>query len=275
MSGMPAGSAPFFPSLGTLPLLDGVIQMGRGIAAAVIGQTYDVRRLTQPIPATGSISSQIPVWTNFPARLRRITSKLAIEDDIWGLICFEATCDNRQLQLLDELTETGYEAMTNGCYIYAQARPTRETLWMRAESNIAITRMMPTAGAAAQQPSAGWVADTVGLGTVQKDTEHVLTLNNGVYAFSGAGASPASIQCGLQPTTKLTDTSKSSAAGSWPTALYREKFLAYIPLLPGEQLVELDRLNFPNSDRYEIGTIYTSETTGIAGYLLILEKLGV
>ena len=270
-----SGSPPFFPSLGTMPLIDGIIQLGRGIASGVLGQTYDVRRLLDPTPATGSISSQIPVWTNFPARIRRTTSKLVIEDDIWGLICYIAMCDNRVLQLLDEMTETGYEAMTNGCYIFVQARPTRETLWMRAESNIAITRMMPTAGSAAQQPSAGWVADTVGLGTVQKDTEHVLTLNNGVYAFSGSGASPASIQCGLQPTTKVTDTSKSSAAGAWPTALYREKFLAYVPLLPGEQLNELDRLNFPNSDRYEIATIYTSELTGIAGTLLILEKLGV
>jgi hypothetical protein len=265
----------FFPSLGTLPLLDGVIQTGRGVAAAVIGQTYDVRRLTAPTPANGSVSSQTPVLTGFPARLRRTTSKLAIENAVFDLLCYEATCDNRELVLMDELTETGYEAMENGVYVFAQARPTRETLWMRTDANIAITRPIPAVGQAAQQPSSGWVANTNGYGGVQKDTELVMTLTNGSYAFSSVGASPASIPCGLQPLNRIKDTGTGVAAGKWPTALYREHYLAYIPLLPGEQLSELDRLNFPNSDRYEIALIYSSEMTGIGGYILIVEKLGV
>ncbi len=271
----------FFPSLGTLPILDGAIQTGRGVAAGVIGQTYDVRCLYQPTAATGSISSQVPVYTNYPARLRRTMKKVAIEDETFTLICFEATCDNRIFFNLNangtqpiEMTETGYESGSNAVYAFAQARPTRETLWMRTESNIAITRMNPSAGKASQQPISGWVgADAGTYGGVQKDTESVLTLNSGAYTFSDASASPASIQCGIQPLNRLKDATKSSAAGKWPVTLYRELYLAYIPLLPGEQLNELDRLNFPNSDRYEVAIIYTSENTGISGYLMVVEKL--
>jgi len=271
----------FFPSLGTLPVLDGAIQTGRGVAAGVIGQTYDVRCLLQPNPATGSISSQVAIYTSYPARLRRITKKISIEDDIFSLVCFEATCDNRIFFDINsngtqtiEMTETGYESGVSGIYSFAQARPTRETLWMRTEANVAITRMSPTAGLASQQPVSGWVAANEGTyGGIQKDTEAVLTLNSGVYSFSSSGASPASVQCGLQPLNRIKDTSSSVAAGKWPTALYREMFLAYIPLIPGEQLSELDRLNFPNSDRYEIAVIYTSEQTGIQGYITVVEKL--
>jgi hypothetical protein len=164
---MAAPPPPFFPWIGTMPIIDGVIQFGRGVAAGVVGQSYDIRRLDAPTGATGSISSQPPIYTNYPARLRRTTKKLAIENDIFGLICYEATCDNRVLLLFDQMTETGYEPMENGVYIMAQARPTRETLWMRAESNISITRMVPEAGQVAQQPESGWVA-TPGYGGVEK-----------------------------------------------------------------------------------------------------------
>jgi hypothetical protein len=268
------GTPPFFPSIGTLPLLDYAIQFGRGVAAGVIGQSYDVRRLTEPVGATGAISSQVPIYTNYPCRLRRTTSKMVIENDIFSLICYEGTCDNTVLEIGDQLTETGYEAMEAGVYIFAQARPTRESLFMRAESNISITRMKPGAGLAADQPVSGWTADD-GLGSVQKSTEQVLTLTNGSYSFQAEGASPASLQVGLQPIKDIKDTPRSAAAGTWPVALYREKFLCYIPLFPGESLNELDRLNFPNEDRYEIATLYTSETSFLSGWIAIVEKLGV
>lgn len=265
----------FFPSLGFLPLIDGAIQEGRGVAASVLGQTYDVRRINSS--TNGSISSNAALYTSFPARIRRTSKKVAIENTIFDLVCFEATCDNRVLEIGDEMTETGYEAMANGVYVMAQARPTRETLWMRCESNVAITRMMPAAGQEAQQPTFGWSAAQSGAyGGVDKRTEAVLTLTNGTYAFSTQpGATPAGVVCGLQPLNRIRDTSTRVAAGKWPSALYREHFIAYLPLLPGEQIVELDRISLQNSDRYEVALVYTSETTGIAGYILIVEKLGV
>jgi hypothetical protein len=271
--------------MGLLPIIDGITQIGRGIGAGIEGQTYEVRCLNLPTPATGSISSQVPVYTNYPARLERTTTKIKIEDDIFSLVCFEAICDNRVLVALNqppngpqpiELTETGYEAGSNAVYAFAQARPTRATLWMRTDNNIAITRPLPTAGQVAQQPQSGWVGASEGtFGGINKNNESVLTLNNGSFSFSNSGASPASIQVGLQPLNKIKDISKSVSASKWPVSLYREMYLAYIPLIPGEQLSELDRLNFPNSDRYEIALIYTSEQTGISGYICVIEKLSV
>lgn len=255
-------------------VIDQAIQLtqGQGIAQ-VVGQSYDVRRLSDTTNV--SISSNEPIISGFPASIRRYTTKVALENDIFSLLSFVAVCDNRALELGDEMTETGYKAMANGVYILAQMRPLQETIWMRAESNIAITRMMPSAGQEAQQPSSGWVAATPGtIGAVDKRSELVLTLTDGTYAFAAQGASPAGVSCGLQPLNRIRDTAKGTAAGKWPTALYREHFVAYLPLIPGEAIVELDRLNFPNSDRYEVAVVYTSEQTGIAGYIMIVEKLG-
>lgn len=266
----------FFPWLGIMPTLDGIIQMGGGIDAGINGQPHDVRRLTCPSPANTSISSQDPVLEGFPCVMRRTTSKVKIEDAIFDLVCFEGTCDNRLLELGDLFQETGYKARANGIYTFVQARPTRESLFIRTESNIAITRPMPTAGQMAQQPASGWAAaPDLTWGGIDKVNESVLTLCDGVYAFAGVNASPASIQCGLQPINKIKDTSRSVAAGKWPVALYREAFLAFVPFLPGETISELDRLNFPNSDRYEVMLVHTSEETGVNGYVCIVEKLGV
>lgn len=271
----------FFPSLGTLPILDFAIQFGRGVAAGVIGQTYDVRRLLQPVAANQSISSQDPIFTNYPFRLRRTTSKVEIENDIFSLICYKATGDNRFLIKGDQLTETGYKPEQDGVYIMAQDRPTRETLFMRAESNISITRMAPSAGKAIDQPVSGWASgsqpdpDANGYGGVTKEGEEVLTLTNGVFSFESSGASPASLQAALQPIKDVKDTSKSVAGGEMPVSLYREKFLAYVPIFPGESLNELDRLNFKNEDRYEVATIYTSENSFLSGWICIVEKMAV
>ena len=46
-----------------------------------------------------------------------------------------------------------------------------------------------------------------------------------------------------------------------------------MPLLPGEAPRELDRANFPNEDRYELASIYTSEQR-LYGVIAIVEKLG-
>lgn len=256
-------------------VIDQAIQItqGQGIAQ-VVGQSYDVRRLSASTNV--SISSNAPIISAFPTSIRRYTTKVALENATFDLLSFVAVCDNRALQLGDEFTETGYKAMESGVYVLAQMRPLQETIWMRTESNIAITRMLPSAGQESQQPASGWVAQAPGtIGAVDKRSEQVLTLKNGTYAFTTTpGATPAGVVCGLQPLNRIRDTSKGTVAGKWPTALYREHFLAYMPLIPGEEIVELDRLNFPNSDRYEVMVKYTSEQTGISGYILIVEKLG-
>ena len=249
-----------------LPEIDAVIQAGRGAAAGVIGQTYTQYRLGS---TSGSITSGTPITSNFLARIERITNKSKIENQTFDLLVYKATCDNTTLDEGDLLVETGYGS-DNGQYWVAQKRPTRETLWVRAESNCNITRPMPTAGAASEQPSSG--PELVeGWGGVTKDTEQILTLQNGLYSFtSAAGATKAVIPAGLQPLNRIKDAREPDI----PTALYREHFLVYLPLLPGCILNELDRVSFSNmGDAYEIALMFTTEQTGLSGWILIVEKL--
>lgn len=255
-----------FP-LSDLSDIDGAIQEGRGAAAATIGQSYDVRRLTTT--TAGSITNEVPLYTNFPAIIRKAQKK-QIENTTFDLQVFEATCDNTYLQLGDVLTETGYRN-DSGMYTVAQMRPLRPTLIVRTEAAITITRPRPKGGRASQQPAQGAVLAPGYLGTGKKN-EWPLTLVDGLYSFEPSG-SAAVVPCGLQPLNRVRDGSKNDAAGQMPTSLYREHFLAWLPLIPGDQLQELDRLNFPNADRYEIALLYTSETTGLSGHVLVVEKL--
>lgn len=252
-----------------LQIIDQAIQTGRGAAASVLGQTYDVRRLS---PTTNvSISQNVPVISQFDSRSRRIVQKVAIENQIFDLIVFNMTCDNTSLELGDVLNETGYEAESGDIFTIASFRPTRETLAVRTESNISISRPNPSAGQAGQQPAAGAVA-TEGYGGVWKANEKNLVLINGLYAFSTeSGATPATVWCGLQPTSRMRDAS----SPKFPFTEYRTEYLIYCPLLPGEQINPLDRFNFGGSDRYEVGIVYTSETTGLSGYICKCEKINV
>jgi hypothetical protein len=105
---------------------------------------------------------------------------------------------------------------------------------------------------------------------IDKAGEQILTLTDGLYEFTSAGgATPAGVPCGIQPLNRVKDAKEPKL----PTVLYREHFLAYIPELPGEQLNELDRLNLPNSDRYEIAMLFSTGETGIAGTVAIVERL--
>lgn len=248
-----------------LQQIDQAIQAGRGAAASVLGQTYTQYRLGS---TSGSITSGAPVATNFPARIGKAQKK-AVENQSFDLLIFEAICDNRTLDIGDLLVETGYGS-DGGQFWVAQKRPTRETLWVRAESNCNVTRPMPTAGAASEQPASGpELVD--GYAGLQKDTEQILTLQNGLYSFTSAqGATKAVIPAGLQPLNRIKDARDPGI----PTALYREHFLIYLPLLPGAILNELDRISFSNmGDAYEIALMFTTEQTGLSGWILVAEKL--
>jgi hypothetical protein len=253
--------------------IDSKIQYGRGREAGKLGQTYTVQRMT---PTTNvSVTSTPPVIQNFPARIQR-ARKMAIENQSFDLLVVEATCDNRKLQLMDVLNETGYKS-DGGVYTVAQFRPTRETLWVRTESNIAITRPLPGAGQAVQMPTTPGVtiAPDGTWGGVTKAGEQVLTLVDGVYSFSNANAAPAGVQAGLQPLNRVREVPSSTAMGKTPMPQYREEYLVWLPMLDGVYLDEHDRLNFLTRDRYEIAQVFTTDLTGLSGYIVTVKKLGV
>lgn len=256
----------FRPSAGTLPRFDRVIQRGRGVAASLLGQTYNVYRLTGS--TDNSVISGTPALTNFPARIRK-APKLALENNTFDLETFAFTCDNTWLDKQDVLVEQGYENDA-GIWVFAQERPTRETVCVRAETLCFISRPYTAAGAVAQQPSSGTSVSTSWGGT-HKGIEKYLTLTGGIYSFSETASAGASVPCGIQPLNRVRDGSKPKV----PTVQYRTHHLIYVPLLPGEQLNEQDRINASASDRYEVMEVHSTDMTGLSGYICIAEKLAV
>jgi hypothetical protein len=250
--------------------IDLAIQAGLGAAAQVIGQTFDVRRMDQWTNI--SISSNQPVLSGFPASVFRTTTKALFENQTLELVVFQATCDRTNLQLLDVCTQTGTYRNDGSVFTVVQMRPLQPTLWMSTPSAVTITRPVPAAGRASQMPVSGPIA-TPGYSGVTKSTEQILTLVDGLYEFVEPGVpglNPCTVQCGLQPTQRVRD----GREPKLPTALYREHFQIYCPIIPGAYIRELDRFSFPSSgDRYEAAMIFTSEMIGLAGYIIVAEKL--
>lgn len=251
--------------------VDSKIQYGRGRAAQVLGQPCNVYRNRKGI-TNNSLMAKSPFYSNFPIRFRRITQKFAIEDQIFDMLCFVGLCDNLKLKLGDLIQETGYKADAANIYTFVQARPTRESLFIRCESCSFITRPYPTAGAAEQLPAVGPKV-IPGWGGFQKATEQILVLVNGRYGFKSdpGGLPPAVVQVGIQQTTHLRD----AHDPDFPTRAFRERFMLYIPPTPGEELNELDIINAGNGDRYQIGTILQTPDAGIAGWMVIGERMAV
>src|SRR5579875_346162 len=247
--------------------IDAHNQRGWGKAAAKLGQTYDIYRL---INQNTSIVSGTPIMTGFPAHWVK-SQKREVENQIFDLFAVSVYCDSRPLDLFDVAVETGYGAEEGDVFIVAQKRPRHKAIWVRCEAYISITRPATQAGASTQQPTQGSVI-TPGWGGTYKANEKVLTLTSGTYAFVAGAPTPASIPCGLQPLNRIRD---GQLPRGLPTRFYREHYVAYLPLLPGEIIREEDILNFPNEDRYEVALVYTSVDTGLSGYILVVEKLGV
>jgi len=266
-----------------LAYLDRKVQYGRGKAAGVYGQTYDVYRNGPNV--SGSIYDSKPVLSNYPMSPAKAKSS-QIENETFKLQVFDGDCDNGKLQLGDILKETGYEALTisgqqvqggtsnaftGDVFCFAQRRPFRgKNLFVRCEAAISITRPTPRSGAAAQQPQSGGVKASFHIG-VDKASEWGMVLSNGEYFFSNDPQyNLAGVPAGLLQLNRIRDASNPK----WPVALYREHFVIYVPLLNGVQIQELDSFNFPNSDRYTAASVYTSEDTGLIGWVIIPEKLG-
>lgn len=256
-----------FPPTLVEPINKIIQQVANGVPASILGQTYSVYRLSDTV--SGSIFDGDPVFTGYPMEPSK-TPKKFIENDAFNLQVYIGTCDNTGLELGDALVETGYEAESGNVFVFAQRRPLFPNLFVRCEAQVSITRPQPAGGQSAQQPISGGVAAPGYMG-VSKKGEQGLILSHGLYSFSNdPNATLAAVPAGLTQLNRIRDAREPKI----PVALYREHFVMYCPLLPGVQLMELDRLNFPNSDRYQIASLYTTEDTGLGGWIGICEKLG-
>lgn len=257
----------FLGSLGVLPQIDGVIQEGRGVAAAVLGQTYNVYRLSDT--STGSILSGDPLYQSFPARIRKLPSRhKAIEGVIFELVAFESACNNLVLEIGDFLVEEGYGS-TGSAYVVAEKRPTRETVLMRCETNCAIMHPYSLAGTQAEQPTSGIVWNDDYGGPEQLYDQNIV-LQNGLYATDPTYTmSPATIPCGLAPLNRIRDSKELGL----PTEIPSTRFVMYVPLLPGYQISQNDKIKAENQDTYLVEQDYTSGDVGISGYILLVARV--
>jgi hypothetical protein len=249
--------------------IDLAIQKGRGAAASVAGQTFNVYRLNGS--SSGSIvSSGNLVLQQYPARIRRTTSAQVIENAVHGMIEFIAICDNTYIENGDILIETGYGAALTEptAYCVVSQRPTRETVFIRTETTCSIVHAHPAAGALVSQPGSGAVFQS-GYGGVTPTTNRSILLTAGSYYVDPTGTgSPASIPCGLQPQNKMRD----SHVLKLPTEFAREFFVLFLPPTPGYQISENDEAKLANQDTYVIRQAYTSDQSGTVGWICLVER---
>lgn len=257
--------------------LDSKVQYGRGKAADVYGQVYNVYRLRTQ---NGSIFSAPPIFADFAISPEK-APKTKAENQTYDLQIFAGTCDNSLLKLGDVFREVNPQDPPGDQLVFAQRRRFKgQSLFIRCEATISVTRPAPRGGRIDQMPASGVVA-AQGYFGVFKRGEFGMKLTNGEYYFASQllqpspGANTAFQGLAGVPAALLQDKRiRDAVAPKIPVALFREHFVIYVPLLNGIQLQELDRLNFPNSDRYEIASFFTSETAGFSGYICICEKLG-
>ncbi len=247
--------------------VDGKVQYGKGRAASVIGQTYDAFRLKET--TNESIISGAPIYSQFPAKIQRTTKRFAIENNSFELLVYEFTCDKRKLELGDTLVETGYGS-DGGIYVFAEERPLKPNLFVRAESMVSITRPSPYGGQAEQQPTSGAIYQPK-YGGAPKATEKILTLTDGLYSFEASGTY-AAVPSGLQPRTSVKGLHKIEM----PTQVPQTEFANFLPLLPGiPAILENDIINYENGDRYQVVESFTTGDTGLQGWFLLTYKIGV
>lgn len=264
--------------------LDSKVQYGRGKAAGVYGESYNVYRVTTQ---SGSYLDGPPVISDFA--VSPVTAKkTSIENESFRLQIFDGTCDNTKLKLGDILVETHvFDDRQPDKIVFAQRRPFKgRSLFVRTEANITITRPQPLGGQSGQQPmaepgTAAAVIKAPGYIGLTKQNENGLLLSNGGYFFTNNAQfnepqinSPLSGLAGVPAALLQLNRIRDATLPKIPTALFREHFVIWLPPLNGVQIQELDRLNFPNSDRYETASVYTSDMTGLIGYVCICDKLG-
>lgn len=248
-----------------LVAIDAAIQAGRGAEASVNGQHYSVYRLS---PSTNvSVISGTPLYKRFPAIYDDKPPKKSIENQIFDLLAVKFVCNNLYLREGDVLVETEYGADASGQYVIAQIRPRKHTLALRVDVNGALQRPRPFGGSGAQQPVSGAVG--VGYGGNSPFTREKLVLTNGSYDWVTYDdpTPPASVPIGLQPTDRVSPTREPDL----PTTKARARYLAFLPLLPGVEVQQTDVIKGLHGDTYEVKSVYTSEQTGLYGWVCIVE----
>jgi hypothetical protein len=245
-------------------LAAGLQRMGGGFASRW-GPTYDVFRLGASTPAGGILSGTAAI-AGYRAWIERTTRRDLVEAAVFDLEVFVATCDSGVIALGDVLRETG-PGSDGGIYTFAQNRSARESLFVRTEFGITISRPVPDGGRADQQPGDGAVVAPGYFGETIDD-EQILTVASGSYSFAGPGATACTVYAGLQPLKGVHD-----ANGPVEDPIPRAHFVAYVGPMTGAELRVRDVMTFPNRDRFLVASVHANGNPGFVGYVAVVERL--
>lgn len=250
----------YFPSLGTLPELDAVVQLGRGVEAAILGQTYSVYRLN-PSSSGQLVQPSNLVLTGYPAIFQRITVPKDIEAN-WMIKVpiYKATCDATFLQFGDLLLEEGFGS-DGGAFTYVWRRPAGLEL-----DNIFIGTPVPSQITRPDNNPARINVGEVAYEGEMKEYELPLVLESGSFFFS---TDPEAI-----PTTIYAAIYQHERGGEYrtpaerlPEDVKRQPWHVFCYLLKGTELVENDIVTGANGDRYRIVKPFW-QPTNLRGYQL-------
>jgi hypothetical protein len=258
MSGTPPGVPNALAALGS------GLQKMRGGFAGAYAPSFSVYRVSSATPATGVLSGTSS--GALPITLERTVSRGVLENQMFEVLSFAGTCDNRNLNLGDLVQQ----ASDGGVYCFAQYRPPEDSIFVRCESLATFSRPMPDGGRSDQQPASGAVYEDAYFGEYHAG-EWPLTVTAGSFAYVTPAGSPvsAAVPIGLQPTSRVRDEQQPQI----PEGAFHAEFFAYIPPLKGLTLSQRDRIYVPGSAGYQIISLYSSQQVGLIGTIAKLETL--
>lgn len=260
---------PFIPSFGTIPAIDRAVQIGRGVAGAVLGQTYDVYRLSAATTQTGIISPSSLLYASVPAMFERLTSKADVEIESFVKTLFFTAKVNMTAFLPGDVFVQRSDTYLpdRGVFTCVASRPMPHVP-VFVSTPIYATLTRPESNP--NHIDAGIAPQSVPIAAA----EWPLTITTGSpypYSFQQIGQ-PATVPIGMAMQRAREYPKSDSMDGELYDDVRRSVFDVFIPLLPGQPIITRDIITGSNGDRYEITGIQTS-TASFFGQLVTAQRI--
>lgn len=247
---------------------------GRRMAAAKVGQGFDVYRLIPGVSTGSIIQSGNLAIANFRGFIGRDEKSIETEANVIVKVPrFVFVSDSSVLQVGDVLVERGdsFRADENKPYdgnmfTFCYYRPLKRLVFFQTPIYGQVTR--------ARNNPTGIVSGMVAYGAMSKPLEQYLILTNGQYSWApyGSTTTPAVIPMGIVPHESRGELPPPTQR--LPTDVKRQRWDIAHALLPGITLVESHIYTGATGDRYFIQTPFAG-FVGLIGQQNITEKLRV
>lgn len=240
------------------------IDFGRGEAANVLGQPYDVYRITATsngdvIATANRIAQNVRVLR----KARRVQPDAVESPAAMGTLFYQLVADFRNFQVGDVFvqmdaaygsghTEVAGTEQFNG-FVLASHAPIKQAVGARVTTLVQVKRQ-------SAEPDARQAWNTT------NDATLPLVLANGSFSLGAATATASLIPAGMLPVFRPQG-QRIDAPG-----MPQQPLIAfYMPPLPGFQLLEGDRIIAQDGSRYVVLNPY-GQDVGIVGYQMTLER---